>query len=146
SHIDSDPEETAEWQESLDAVVATHGRERARDIMLSLLKRSKDLQLGVPMAPTTDYINTIAPEKEPELASDEEVAREYPAWLRWNAAVIVHRAQRPAISLAGHISTYASAAALYEVGHNRFVKGHDHPGGADQIVYQGHASPGMYAR
>lgn len=146
NHIDSDPEETAEWQESLDAVVATHGRERARDIMLSLLKRSKDLQLGVPMVPTTDYINTIAPENEPEFPGDEEIERKYRAWLRWNAAVIVHRAQRPGISVGGHISTYASSAALYEVGHNHFFKGHDNPGGADQIFYQGHASPGMYAR
>ncbi len=146
NHIDSDPEETAEWQESLDAVVATHGRERARDIMMSLLKRSKDLQLGVPMVPTTDYINTILPENEPEFPGDEEIERKYRAWLRWNAAITVHRAQRPGIGVGGHISTYASSAALYEVGHNHFFHGHDNPGGADQIFYQGHASPGMYAR
>ncbi|HEU4849909.1 MAG TPA: pyruvate dehydrogenase (acetyl-transferring), homodimeric type [Terrimesophilobacter sp.] len=146
NHIDSDPEETAEWQESLDAIVAAQGRERARDIMLSLLKRSKELQLGVPMVPTTDYINTIAPENEPEFPGDEEIERRYRAWLRWNAAITVHRAQRPGIAVGGHISTYASSAALYEVGHNHFFHGHDNPGGADQIFYQGHASPGMYAR
>ncbi len=146
NHVDSDPEETAEWQESLDAVVAAHGRERARDIMMSLLKRSKDLQLGVPMVPTTDYINTIAPENEPEFPGDEEIERKYRAWLRWNAAIMVHRAQRPGIGVGGHISTYASSAALYEVGHNHFFHGHDNPGGADQVFYQGHASPGMYAR
>ncbi len=146
NHIDSDPEETAEWQESLDAVVSVHGRERARDIMLTLLKRSKELQLGVPMVPTTDYINTIAPENEPEFPGDEEIERKYRAWMRWNAAVMVHRAQRPGISVGGHISTYASSAALYEVGHNHFFHGHDNPGGADQIFYQGHASPGIYAR
>nr|WP_221234095.1 pyruvate dehydrogenase (acetyl-transferring), homodimeric type [Terrimesophilobacter mesophilus] len=146
NHIDSDPEETAEWQESLDGIVAAHGRERARDIMLSLLKRSKELQLGVPMVPTTDYINTIAPENEPEFPGDEEIERKYRAWLRWNAAITVHRAQRPGIAVGGHISTYASSAALYEVGHNHFFHGHDNPGGADQIFYQGHASPGMYAR
>jgi len=146
NHVDSDPEETAEWQESLDAVVAAHGRERARDIMMSLLKRSKDLQLGVPMVPTTDYINTIAPENEPEFPGDEEIERKYRAWLLWNAAIMVHRAQRPGIGVGGHISTYASSAALYEVGHNHFFHGHDNPGGADQVFYQGHASPGMYAR
>ncbi|HEY9498479.1 MAG TPA: pyruvate dehydrogenase (acetyl-transferring), homodimeric type [Terrimesophilobacter sp.] len=146
NHIDSDPEETAEWQESLDGLVAAHGRERARDIMLSLLKRSKELQLGVPMVPTTDYINTILPENEPEFPGDEEIERRYRAWLRWNAAITVHRAQRPGIAVGGHISTYASSAALYEVGHNHFFHGHDNPGGADQIFYQGHASPGMYAR
>ncbi|MBX3116476.1 MAG: pyruvate dehydrogenase (acetyl-transferring), homodimeric type [Cryobacterium sp.] len=146
SDFDSDPEETAEWQESLDELIAAKGPERGKAIMLSLLKRSKELQLGVPMVPTTDYINTIAPQDEPEFPGDEEVERRYRAWLRWNAAMIVHRAQRPGISVGGHISTYASSATLYEVGHNHFFHGHDNPGGADQIFYQGHASPGMYAR
>jgi len=146
NHIDRDPEETAEWQESLDSLVAAHGHERGREIMLSLLKRSKDLHLGVPMVPTTDYINTIAPENEPEFPGNEELERRYRAWIRWNAAITVHRAQRPGIGVGGHISTYASSAALYEVGHNHFFRGADHAGGGDQIFYQGHASPGMYAR
>ncbi|MCU1505105.1 MAG: aceE [Microbacteriaceae bacterium] len=145
-NIDQDPEETAEWQESLDALVQAQGHERAREIMLSLLKRSKELHLGVPMVPTTDYINTIAPENEPEFPGDEDIERRYRAWLRWNAAITVHRAQRPGISVGGHISTYAGSATLYEVGSNHFFRGHDHPGGGDQIFYQGHASPGMYAR
>ena len=144
--LDSDPEETAEWQESLDNVVDTHGPQRGREIMLSLLKRSKERHLGVPMVPTTDYLNTIAAENEPEFPGDEDIERRYRAWIRWNAAVTVHRAQRPEISVGGHISTYASSASLYEVGHNHFFRGADHPGGGDQIFYQGHASPGMYAR
>jgi pyruvate dehydrogenase E1 component len=146
NHTDADPDETAEWQESLDALVAEKGHGRGRDIMLSLLKRSKELQLGVPMVPTTDYINTIAPENEPAFPGDEELERRYRAWIRWNAAITVHRAQRPGVGVGGHISTYASSAALYEVGHNWFFRGKDHPGGGDQIFYQGHASPGMYAR
>ena len=146
NHIDTDPEETAEWKESLDALVAAQGHERARDIMLSLLKRSKELHLGVPMVPTTDYLNTIAPENEPEFPGNEELERRYRAWIRWNAAITVHRAQRPGISVGGHISTYASSAALYEVGHNHFFRGRDHASGGDQVFYQGHASPGMYAR
>ena len=146
NHIDTDPEETAEWQESLDALVAAQGHQRGREIMLSLLKRSKELHLGVPMVPTTDYINTIAPENEPAFPGNEELERRYRAWIRWNAAITVHRAQRPGIGVGGHISTYASSAALYEVGHNHFFRGQDHPGGGDQIFYQGHASPGMYAR
>jgi len=143
---DADPEETKEWSESLDAVVAAQGHERGREIMLSLLKRSKELHLGVPMVPTTDYINTIAPGNEPDFPGDEDIERRYRAWIRWNAAVLVHRAQRPGISVGGHISTYASSAALYEVGFNHFFRGHDHPGGGDQIFIQGHASPGTYAR
>ncbi|MDF2574525.1 MAG: aceE [Agromyces sp.] len=144
--MDSDPEETSEWAESLDALVTEKGHQRAREIMLSLLKRSKELHLGVPMVPTTDYLNTIAPENEPDFPGDEEIERRYRAWIRWNAAVTVHRSQRPGIAVGGHISTYASSASLYEVGFNHFFRGQDHPGGGDQIFFQGHASPGMYAR
>ncbi|MBS1897785.1 MAG: pyruvate dehydrogenase (acetyl-transferring), homodimeric type, partial [Actinobacteria bacterium] len=144
--LDSDPEETSEWQQSLDELVGAKGHGRGREIMLSLLKRSKDLHLGVPMVPTTDYINTIAPENEPEFPGDEELERRYRHWIRWNAAITVHRAQRPGIGVGGHISTYASAASLYEVGFNHFFRGQDHPSGGDQIFYQGHASPGAYAR
>ena len=144
--MDSDPQETNEWNDSLDAVVAQSGHQRAREIMLSLLKRSKELHLGVPMVPTTDYLNTIAPENEPDFPGDEDIERRFRAWIRWNAAITVHRAQRPGIGVGGHISTYASSASLYEVGHNHFFRGQDHPGGGDHIFYQGHASPGMYAR
>ncbi|MBH0054055.1 MULTISPECIES: pyruvate dehydrogenase (acetyl-transferring), homodimeric type [unclassified Salinibacterium] len=146
TNTDKDPEETAEWNESLDSLVAAQGHERGREIMLSLLKRSKDLHLGVPMVPTTDYINTIAKEDEPDFPGDEKLERRYRAWIRWNAAITVHRAQRPGVGVGGHISTYASSAALYEVGHNHFFRGADHESGGDQIFYQGHASPGMYAR
>ncbi|CAN5119212.1 pyruvate dehydrogenase (acetyl-transferring), homodimeric type [soil metagenome] len=146
NHTDQDPDETAEWQESLDALVAAKGPGRGRDVMLSLLKRSKDLHLGVPMVPTTDYINTIAPQNEPDFPGNEELERRYRAWIRWNAAITVHRAQRPGIGVGGHISTYASSAALYEVGHNHCFRGQNHEGGGDQIFYQGHASHGMYAR
>ena len=143
---DSDPEETSEWQESLQQLVDAKGHGRGREVMLSLLKKSHELHLGVPMVPTTDYINTIAPENEPDFPGDEEIERRYRAWIRWNAAVTVHRAQRPGIGVGGHISTYASSAALYEVGFNHFFRGADHPSGGDQIFIQGHASPGTYAR
>ena len=143
---DQDPEETREWLESLDAVARVHGRGRAREIMLNLLRRSHELQLNVPIVPTTDYINTISPENEPDFPGDETVERTYRAWMRWNAAMLVHRAQRPGVGVGGHISTFASSASLYEVGFNHFFKGADHPAGADQIFIQGHASPGPYAR
>ncbi len=146
SNYDVDPQETGEWTESLDGVVASQGHERGRDIMLSLLRRSKELHLGVPMVPTTDYLNTIAPENEPVFPGNEETERRYRAWIRWNAAVLVHRAQRPGVGVGGHISSYASSSSLYEVGFNHFFRGQDHPGGGDQIFVQGHASPGVYAR
>jgi pyruvate dehydrogenase E1 component len=143
---DQDPQETSEWLESLDAVARVHGRGRAREIMLNLLRRSHELQLNVPIVPTTDYLNTIAPENEAEFPGDEKIERTYRAWMRWNAAMLVHRAQRPGVGVGGHISTFASSASLYEVGFNHFFKGQDHPSGGDQIFIQGHASPGPYAR
>ena len=143
---DQDPQETSEWLESLDAVARVHGRGRAREIMLNLLRRSHELQLNVPIVPTTDYLNTIAPENEAEFPGDEKIERTYRAWMRWNAAMLVHRAQRPGVGVGGHISTFASSASLYEVGFNHFFKGQDHVSGGDQIFIQGHASPGPYAR
>ena len=143
---DIDPQETSEWVESLDAVVDERGAARGREIMTSLLARSRQLHLNVPQVPTTDYVNTIASEDEPEFPGDEELERNYRRWLRWNAAVTVHRAQAPGIGVGGHISTYGSAASLYEVGFNHFFRGQDHPGGGDQIFIQGHASPGVYSR
>ncbi|MDQ3504762.1 MAG: pyruvate dehydrogenase (acetyl-transferring), homodimeric type, partial [Actinomycetota bacterium] len=143
---DVDPDETSEWLESLDAVVGSAGRERARYILLRLLERARERQVGVPALRSTDYINTIAPEREPDFPGDEHIERRIRAYLRWNAAIMVHRAQRPGIGVGGHISTYASSAALYEVGFNHFFRGRDHPGGGDHIYFQGHASPGIYAR
>lgn len=143
---DKDPQETQEWLDSLTALADHAGRGRAREIMQSLLRRSHELQLNVPLVPTTDYINTISPEDEPAFPGDESLERTYRTWMRWNAAIMVHRAQRPGVAVGGHISSYASSASLYEVGFNHFFKGHDHPAGADQIFIQGHASPGPYAR
>jgi pyruvate dehydrogenase E1 component len=143
---DIDPEETSEWVESLDGVIDARGAKRARYVMLRLLERARERQVGVPPLTATDYINTIPPEREPWFPGDEFVERRIRAYIRWNAAIMVHRAQRPEIGVGGHISTYASSASLYEVGFNHFFRGKDHPGGGDHIFFQGHASPGMYAR
>jgi pyruvate dehydrogenase E1 component len=143
---DIDPEETAEWVESLDGVIGQRGTKRARYVMLRLLERARERQVGVPPLTTTDYLNTIPPEREPWFPGDEHTERRIRAYIRWNAAMMVHRAQRPEIGVGGHISTYASAASLYEVGFNHFFRGKHHPGGGDQIFFQGHASPGIYAR
>ena len=143
---DIDPEETREWLDSLDGLIAEAGPVRARYIMLSLLDRARKSNVGVPSLTATDYINSISPEDEPWFPGDEEVERTFRRWNRWNAAMLVHRSQRPGIEVGGHISTYASSATLYEVGLNHFFRGKDHPGGGDHVFYQGHASPGMYAR
>jgi pyruvate dehydrogenase E1 component len=145
-YVDVDPSETREWIDSFDKMVEHGGTYRARYLMLSLLRRAAEQNVGVPSLRSTDYINTISPDREPWFPGDEFVERRIRAMIRWNAAIMVHRAQRPGVSVGGHISTYASSATLYEVGFNHFFKGPDHPAGADQIFFQGHASPGMYAR
>jgi len=144
--VDTDPAETAEWQASFDAALNAAGPVRARYLMLQLLKRAHEKKIGLPDLRTTDYINTISPENEPDFPGDEDLERRIRAYVRWNAAILVHRAQRPGVGVGGHISTYASSASLYEVGFNHFFRGQDHAGGGDQIFFQGHASPGMYSR
>jgi pyruvate dehydrogenase E1 component len=144
--VDIDPTETAEWQASFDAALKHAGPVRARYLMLKLLQRAHEKQIGLSSLRNTDYINTISPEHEPAFPGDEAIERRIRQYIRWNAAMLVHRAQRPGVGVGGHISTYASSASLYEVGFNHFFRGMDHPGGGDQIFFQGHASPGMYAR
>ncbi|MDQ6874356.1 MAG: pyruvate dehydrogenase (acetyl-transferring), homodimeric type [Actinomycetota bacterium] len=143
---DVDPDETNEWLESLDTVVDVAGRGRARYLMLKLLERARQHQIGVPALRSTDYINTIPPEREPWFPGDEHIERRIRAYIRWNAAIMVSRANRPELGVGGHIATYASAASLYEVGFNHFFRGKDHGESGDQIYFQGHGSPGMYAR
>ena len=143
---DIDPTETAEWLDSFDSMIDERGQARARYVMLRLLERAREKQVGVPALRSTDYINTIPPEHEPWFPGDEEIERRIRAFIRWNAAVMVSDANRPGLEVGGHIATYQSAASLYEVGFNHFFRGKDHPGGGDQIYIQGHASPGIYAR
>ncbi len=143
---DIDPDETFEWLESFDALVDDRGRERARYVMLRLLERAREMQVGVPALRSTDYINTIPSHREPWFPGDEDIERRIRAFIRWNAAVMVSSANRKGLEVGGHIATYQSSASLYEVGFNHFFRGKEHPGGGDQVFIQGHASPGIYAR
>lgn len=143
---DIDPAETAEWVESLDGLIEEAGGPRARYILLNLLKRARERSVTIPNPVTTPYVNTIGVHDEPYFPGDEVMERRYRSWIRWNAAVLVTRAQRPEIGVGGHISSYASVSTLYEVGLNHFFRGKDHPGGGDSVYFQGHASPGVYAR
>jgi len=143
---DIDPDETNEWIASLDEMIDNGGRGRARYVMLRLLERAREQQVGVPALRSTDYINTIPPEREPWFPGNEAIERRIRSYIRWNAAVMVSRANRPGLGVGGHIASYQSAASLYEVGFNHFFRGKDHPGGGDHIYFQGHASPGIYAR
>jgi pyruvate dehydrogenase E1 component len=143
---DTDPEETAEWLESLDGLLDTDGKHRARFIMLKLLERARERQVGLPALRSSDYINTISTELEPDFPGDEHIERRIRAFIRWNAAIMVSKANRKGLEVGGHIATYQSVASLYEVGFNHFFRGKSHPGGGDQVYFQGHASPGIYSR
>jgi pyruvate dehydrogenase E1 component len=143
---DIDPAETQEWLDSLDAVVGSHGRSRARYLLARLMERARDTGVDVPAMVTTDYVNTIPTDEEPWFPADEELERRIRAGIRWNAMAMVDRANHRFPGLGGHLSTFASAAALYDVGFNHFWRGKDDGGFGDQIYIQGHAAPGIYAR
>ena len=143
---DIDPAETQEWVDSLDALVASGGAERARFVLYKLLKRARQLHVGLPPLTQTRYINTISPEQEPFFPGDEAMELRIRRLIRWNAAAMVLRANHEFAGIGGHLATYASAASLYEVGFNHFFRGKDGGEAGDQIFFQGHASPGIYAR
>ena len=142
--FDADPQETREWIESLDAVLEREGPERAKFILRKVLKRARIQHLGLDLI-QTPYINTISPEQEAPFPGDEEMEKRIRRIVRWNAMAMVTRGNHRFPGLGGHISTYASAAALYEVGFNHFFRGKA-DGSGDQIFYQGHAAPGIYSR
>lgn len=143
---DIDPLETQDWLDSLDELVGRGGRARAQFVLYKLLKRARILNLGLPPTTQSRYINTLSPEQEPPFPGDEDLERRIRRLVRWNAAVMVVRANQRHPGLGGHLSSYASAASLYEVGFNWFFRGKDAEGGGDQIYFQGHAAPGIYAR
>jgi pyruvate dehydrogenase E1 component len=143
---DLDPAETQEWIDALDQIHGEEGDERARFVLFKLLKRARQLHVGLPPLTQTRYINTISPEQEPFFPGDEELERRIRRLIRWNAVAMVMRANNRAPGLGGHLATYASAATLYEVGFNHFFRGKDDGGSGDQIFFQGHAAPGIYAR
>jgi pyruvate dehydrogenase E1 component len=142
---DVDPGETQEWLESLDAVIDASGPRRARFLMLKMLERARERQVGVPALRSTDYVNTIPAEAEPWFPGDEYIERRIRAYIRWNAAIMVTRANTRT-NVGGHIATYASSASLYEVGFNHFFRGKEGGESGDQVYIQGHGSPGIYAR
>jgi pyruvate dehydrogenase E1 component len=143
---DSDPVETKEWIDSLDAVVKEYGPDRAIYLVAKLIERAHESNIGMAGGVTTPHINTIPPEEEPEFPGDEDIERRIRRYIRWNAAVMVVKANHRSKGVGGHLSTFASSATLYEVGFNHFFRGKDAPGGGDHVYMQGHAAPGIYAR
>jgi pyruvate dehydrogenase E1 component len=143
---DADPDETREWLESIDSVLRVHGAERAHYLLERIIDHTRRSGAYLPFRPNTAYVNTISTVQEREYPGDRALEKRIKAYIRWNAMAMVVQANRQSSEYGGHISSYASAATLYEVGFNHFwhAPGDEHPG--DMVFIQGHSSPGIYAR
>lgn len=143
---DKDPLETQEWVDSLESVIHHTGRGRAAYLLQRLVDRAVDADINMPPAITTPYKNTIAPVNEKHMPGDLFMERRIRSIMRWNALAMVMRANDNDEGLGGHISSFSSAAMLYDIGYNYFFRGPTDEQEGDLIYYQGHISPGIYAR
>jgi pyruvate dehydrogenase E1 component len=146
SKDDIDPVETNEWIESLNSVIKTDGSSRASFLLNKVIGQAYKSGLVLPDTRTTPYINTIPPEAETKSPGDQNIEKKIRAYIRWNAAAMVVKANKKSPELGGHIGTFASAATLYDVGMNHFWRAKNNKFGGDLIYFQGHSAPGMYAR
>ena len=143
---DPDRQETQEWLDALESVLTNEGAERAQFLLEQLIDKARSAGAGVPFSATTPYCNTIPPDKEQRSAGNHELEHHIRALTRWNAMALVLNANRESSELGGHIASFASAATLYDVGFNHFFHGKTATHGGDLVYFQGHSSPGMYAR
>ncbi|MFZ9734295.1 MAG: pyruvate dehydrogenase (acetyl-transferring), homodimeric type [Burkholderiaceae bacterium] len=146
TEADTDPQETTEWREALDAVIAREGPDRARFLVESLIDETRRAGGYIPFSANTAYVNTIPAAREEHCPGNLEFEERLRSWMRWNAMAMVVRANRADGDLGGHISSFASLANMLGIGFNHFWKGPDHPSGHDLLFIQGHSSPGIYAR
>jgi len=144
--IDIDAVETQEWLESMEAVLANEGPDRAHFLLEKLIERSRRGGTHLPFDAKTAYVNTIPPGQEPHMPADQTIEARVRAAIRWNALVLVLRASKKNLELGGHIGSFASSAMLYDVGFNHFFKASSEKDGGDFIFAQGHISPGIYSR
>src|SRR4029077_8115237 len=138
--------ELREWLDSLDFVLQERGRERAEQILRRLREHASHAGVTLPFTANTPYINTIPAEEQPPYPGNQEIERRIKSFARWNALAMVVRANREEPGIGGHISTYGSAATLYEVAFNHFFRARGENSEGDIVYFQGHASPGIYAR
>ena len=143
---DPDAEETQEWLESIDSVLRVHGADRAHYLLERMIDHARRSGAYLPYSPNTAYLNTIPVEQQPEYPGDRLIERRIEAYIRWNAMAMVVHANRKSSEYGGHIASYASAATLHEVGFNHFWRAPTDAHGGDLIYFQGHSSPGIYAR
>jgi len=146
SQVDADPTETREWLDSLRYVINSRGGDRAAYLLQAIEQEAYRLGVAIPFSANTPYINTIPADRQPPFPGNREIERRIKSIIRWNAMAMVVRANREDKSIGGHISTFASSATLVEVAMNHFIRGRGDDYSGDQVYFQGHASPGIYAR
>jgi pyruvate dehydrogenase E1 component len=143
---DIDPQETQEWRDALASVREHEGAERAHYLIDQLIHQARLAGDDLPISATTPYLNSIPLDKEERSSGNQELEHRIRALMRWNAMVLILNANRESSELGGHIASFASAATLYDVGFNHFFHGRTESHGGDLVYFQGHSSPGMYAR
>ena len=143
---DVDPIETNDWLASIDSLIREEGIERAQFIIDQVMQQARAGGVSLPSGITTDYVNTIPVSEQPAYPGNLEIERRIRSYVRWNAVMMVLRAQKKDLDLGGHLSTFQSAATMYEVGFNHFFKAATEKNGGDLVYFQGHAAPGIYAR
>lgn len=146
SKVDIDALETKEWLEALESVVRTEGVERAQFLLEQVLEQARLEGVDMPTGVTTNYINTIPPQQEPAYPGDVNLERRIRSVIRWNAIMIVLRGSKKELELGGHMASFQSSAAFYETCFNHFFRAPNEKDGGDLVYYQGHISPGIYAR
>ena len=144
--VDMDPQETQEWLDSLESVIEVEGGEKAHYILQRLIDMARRSGVNLPYSANTAYVNTIPVDQQNRITGDQDMEHKLRSYIRWNAMAMVTKANLKPGSVGGHIASFASAATLYDVGFNHFFKGDDFGNGADLVFFQGHSSPGIYAR
>jgi pyruvate dehydrogenase E1 component len=144
--LDHDPQETQEWIDALESVIEAGGGEKAHYIIEKLIDKARRSGINLPYSANTAYVNSIPVDQQERIPGNQDIEHKLRSYIRWNAMAMVVKANMKPGAVGGHIASFASSATLYDVGFNHFFKGDNHPNGADMVFFQGHISPGIYAR
>lgn len=144
--VDNDPQETQEWLDALESIIEIEGDEKAHHILEKLIDMARRSGVNLPYSSNTAYVNTIPVDQQQRITGNQDIEHKIRSYIRWNAMAMVVKANLKPGAVGGHIASFASSATLYDVGFNHFFKGDNHGNGADLVFFQGHISPGIYAR
>ncbi|NQZ54079.1 MAG: pyruvate dehydrogenase (acetyl-transferring), homodimeric type [Piscirickettsiaceae bacterium] len=144
--VDHDPQETQEWLDALESIIEVEGGKKAHHILEKLIDMARRSGVNLPYSSNTAYVNTIPVDQQQRITGDQDIEHKIRSYIRWNAMAMVTKANLKPGAVGGHIASFASSATMYDVGFNHFFKGDNHGNGADMVFFQGHISPGIYAR